>query len=291
MYQMRNIVSQDCEIDLPKCMYRIRNPNQLSQCFENDINICHQIVKLIKRPSDKMAELEQRQDQLLKKLDILYDRIKIISSICASNEINTKVQLQKSNKIKIQSIPTPEEIVLYVNPDNLPWYLFVFLKDPSIEVHITWHIHSSVANEKKPKILAFLKNFKKINLNSKINLRLIFSCVSTDSELKLSSLAIPIVSSVNILRYLSLVYPNTVPYDMNDHIVDGLLDNCYLLEKTPEKNKDAIIQKILVHHKDWMYKNEFSIVDVALYNVVKQLRNKPKSVPISWFEQCEKICN
>lgn len=35
-----------------------------------------------------MAELEHRQDQLLKKLDILYDRIKTISSICKTSDEN-----------------------------------------------------------------------------------------------------------------------------------------------------------------------------------------------------------
>ncbi|CAH2990729.1 unnamed protein product [Chilo suppressalis] len=234
-------------------------------------------------PSGKMAELEQRQDQLLKKLDILYDRIKSISSICTPNPVKCKS--------KIQSIPVPEEIVLKVNPDNLPWYLFVFMKDSTIKVNISWHIHSSVTSEKVKKIQAFLKNIQNNSFKSKINLRLIFSSASMDSELKLSSLSVPIVGSVNILRYLSLIYPNTLPYDTNNHLMDGLLDLCYILEKTPEKNKDVIIQKLLVHCKDWIYNNAFSIVDVALYNVVKQLRSKPKSVPSSWFERCQKICS
>lgn len=37
-----------------------------------------------------MAELEQRQEQLIKKLDILYGRIKTISSYCNTNFTEVK---------------------------------------------------------------------------------------------------------------------------------------------------------------------------------------------------------
>lgn len=275
---MKNIISHDSAISLPKCMFHVRNPNESFQSSEIDIKITDQL------PNKDMAEIEHRQDELLKKLDVLYERIKTISSICTPSSVNVSITARK------QIIQTPEEIVLNINPDSLPWYLLLFLKDSSIVANISWHIHSSVTNEKAHKIQSFVKNLKNTNYDSKINLRLIFKTVSTDSELKLSSLAVPIVGSVNILRYLSLVYPNTLPYDSEDYYVDGLLDLCYLLEKTPEKNKDAIIQKLFALCEGWIYKNQFSIIDIAVYNAVKQSRSKPKSVPKDWFERCEKLC-
>lgn len=96
------------------------------------------------------------------------------------------------------------------------------------------------------------------------------------------------MGTVNILRYLSYVYPSILPYDSEDYYVDYLLDLCHLLERTPEKNKDAVIKKIFAQHKNWIYKDEFSIVDVAAFNVVKQWQNSTKHVPKSWFEKCEK---
>lgn len=45
-----------------------------------------------------MAELEKRQDQLLKKLDILYDRIKTISSICGQTTMTNSTQATKNLK-------------------------------------------------------------------------------------------------------------------------------------------------------------------------------------------------
>lgn len=48
MYHMKNIVSQEQPIILPKCMYHIRNP--IEQCIkdESEINISDQVIKFLK---------------------------------------------------------------------------------------------------------------------------------------------------------------------------------------------------------------------------------------------------
>lgn len=89
---------------------------------------------------------------------------------------------------------------------------------------------------------------------------------------------------------MAFVY-SSIPYDYNDYIMDGLLDLCHVLERTPEKNKEAIILKLFSQYKDWIYRNQYSIVDIAAFNVIKQLRSKPKSVPKAWFDKCEKLCH
>lgn len=71
---------------------------------------------------------------------------------------------------------TPEEIVVALNPDNLPWFLNVLLKEPSLSVNLSWHIHSSVPNEKVAKIKAFVKKLVNNGCSSNVNLRLIFQC-------------------------------------------------------------------------------------------------------------------
>ncbi|XP_063821731.1 aminoacyl tRNA synthase complex-interacting multifunctional protein 2-like isoform X3 [Ostrinia nubilalis] len=277
MYRMKKIISHDEVIELPKCMYHVKNPNEALRTSEIDINISDQA------PNIKMTELEHRQDVLLKKLDVLYERIKTISSICTFTDTPAHA------KTGAQVIPMPEEVVLNINPDSLPWYLNVFLKDSPTVASLSWHIHSSVPNEKVAKIKAFVKNLKSATDSSKINLRLIFKSVSADPELKLSTLAVPIIGNVNILRYLCLVYPTVLPYDYKDYNMEGLLDLCHLLEKTPEKNKEAIILKIFAQSKGWICNGQLSIVDIAVYNVIKQLRSRPKSVPKDWFDKCEKL--
>ncbi|KAG6449470.1 hypothetical protein O3G_MSEX006103 [Manduca sexta] len=236
-------------------------------------------------PNKKMAELEQRQDELLKKLDFLYERIKAISSNCKSSG-SVNITLNKKTK----PVLIPEEVVLVISPDYLPWYLNLLLKNSSDPVNISYHSHSSVPNEKLPKIKAYVSNLIKKTQSSKINLRLIFKCVSADSELKLSSLEIPIVGNVNIMRYLSLAYPDIIPYDNSDHNIDNLLDVVHVLERTPEKNKEAAVKKIFAQYDQWIYGNKFSIVDLATYNVIKQWRTVPKYVPKTWFDKCDKLC-
>lgn len=61
-----------------------------------------------------------------------------------------------------------------LSPDNLPWYLNLLLKESRLAVNVSWHIHSSVPNEKVAKIKAFVNKLNIAVNTSKINLRLIF---------------------------------------------------------------------------------------------------------------------
>lgn len=115
--------------------------------------------------------------------------------------------------------------------------------------------------------------------------------VSADTELKVSTLDIPIVGNVNILRYLSFAYPSVIPYNCNDHHVDNLLDLCHMLERTSDKNKEALVNKLCSNMKNWIYGNQFSIVDLAAYNIIKQWKSVPKYVSRAWFDKCDKLCS
>ncbi|XP_075969548.1 aaRS-interacting multifunctional protein 2 isoform X3 [Anticarsia gemmatalis] len=279
MYGMKKIVDHDAEIVLPKCMYPVKYRTIPVGEDDININISNQVIKFLKGSSN-MTELEQRQDQLLQKLDTLYDRIKTISLHCNSQAVRSVPK----------QVPAVEEVVLVVSPDNFPWYLNYVLKQSPVAVNISWHVHSSVPNEKIAKINNLVKNLPSLSNDSKINIRLIFKCVSADAELKLSSLAVPIVGNVNILRYLAYVYPSIISYDHNDQNMDYLLDICHMLERTPEKNKEALVNKLCAQRKDWMYGNKFTVVDLAAYNVFKQWKSVPKYVNKPWFDKCDKLC-
>ncbi|XP_035436027.2 uncharacterized protein LOC118266665 isoform X1 [Spodoptera frugiperda] len=284
MYHMKKIIDHDKEIFLPNCMYSVKYRTDLFQedYSDSDIGISAQVIKFLKG-SNKMTELEQRQEQLLKKLDTLYDRIKTISTYCKVDNIQ-ETKTSKPDKC----LPAPEEVVLVLSPDNWPWYLNLILKKP-IDLNISWHIHSSVPNDKVAKIKNYVKNLRETKSNSTINLRLIFKCVSADTELKISTLDVPIVGNVNILRYLSYVYPSVIPYNTNDHQVEALLDICHLLERASDKNKEALVKKLFANEKNWINGSEFSIVDVAAYNVIKQWKNVPNYISKTWFEKTNKL--
>ncbi|XP_034840246.1 aminoacyl tRNA synthase complex-interacting multifunctional protein 2 isoform X2 [Maniola hyperantus] len=278
MYHMKNLVSQEQSLVLPKCMYYIKNPIEGCLKEEMEINVCDQ-----KMPNTQLIELEGRQDKLLEKLDNLYERIKSISSLCNIN-IEEKTE-------KVINIISSEEIVVVLNPNVLPWFLNKFLKEIPL-LNVTWHVHSSVPTEKIPIIDAFFGKYQdlyRVKQGCKINLRLIFKCESTTPELKFSSLSFPILGAVNIIRYLCLTYDNIAPYDYCNYEVDAMLDSAYQLETASEKSRALLISKIFPQSKEWIYRDRFSIIDLAVFNVVIQLQNGIKYVPKKWFNNCEKM--
>lgn len=76
------------------------------------------IFNFQKMPANQLVDLENRQDKLLKQLDILYERIQKISSLCVSNpsvkqetkinaiDIVSDIHFYKYNTISIQKIFT-----------------------------------------------------------------------------------------------------------------------------------------------------------------------------------------
>ncbi|CAH2259240.1 uncharacterized protein LOC120624704 isoform X2 [Pararge aegeria] len=279
MYHMKNIVSQEQLLLLPKCMYHIRNSIEECTKDETDINISDQ-----KMPNSQLSELEDRQDKLLAKLDILYERIKNISHLC---KINTN---EESKKKAVNNI-IPEEVVIVLSSNALPWFLNKFLKEVK-PLNVTWHLHSSVPTEKIPKIEAFFRKYQdlyRLQMGAKINLRLIFKCESTKPELKFSSLAFPILGAVNIIRYMCLIFDNVAPYDYCNHEVDAMLDLSYQLETASEKSKALLISKLFLECKEWIHRDMFSIIDLAVFNVINQSQNGIKYVPKKWFNNCEKL--
>ncbi|XP_023947239.2 uncharacterized protein LOC112052405 isoform X2 [Bicyclus anynana] len=278
MYHMKSIVSQDQQLLLPESMYHIRNPVEGCMKDETDINISDQ-----KMPKSQLLELEDRQDKLLVKLDILYERIKSISHLC-------KINPEAETKNKPIDNTSLEEVVVVLNPNVLPWFLNKFLKEIQL-LNVTWHIHSSVPTEKIPKIEAFFRKYQdlyRVKQGAKINLRLIFKCESTP-ELKFSSLAFPILGAVNIIRYLCLMFDNIAPYDYCNHEVDAMLDIAYQLETSSDKSRAILLPKLFPQAKEWIYRDVFSIVDLAVFNVINQMQNGVKNVPKKWFNNCEKL--
>lgn len=277
MYHMKNLISTNEEIILPKCMYPLKN---LANIYQNDIEIN---ISDQKMPANQLLDLENRQDKLLIKLDILYERIKKISSLCILNP-HIKQELTTN-------VTEHQEIVIILNTENLPWFLNIFLKHKTLSV--SWHIHSSISNAKVAKVKAFFKKFQdlyQLKPESKINLRLIFKSESANPELKVSSLDVPILGNVNIIRYLCLVYNDVVPYDYQDYQLDSFLDICHQLETAPEKKKENYINNIFANNSSscWVYTDNFSIADLAVFNAIKQMQSGTKSVPKKWLNECEK---
>ncbi|XP_047510475.1 uncharacterized protein LOC125053255 isoform X2 [Pieris napi] len=281
MYLMKTIVPMNSCIDLPTCMYNMRNPTQEISKDDIDIKICDQNTS-----HTAMLDLEERQKQLLNKLDKLHDQINIIRSSCKFDNIKQDNSIVALKPIKEHL----NEVVITINQDKLPWFLKPLLtKNPGLKY--TWHIHSSVLANKIQKIQAFFKNINMPPAGSntpRVNLRIIFKKSAT--ELKISSLGLPLRGNVNILRYLCEQYPNTAVYSYNDFEMENLLDTCYLLENASEAQKQILCKKLFASNDiQWVFRNQFSIIDLALYNEIKQIQNYKKLVPQKWLSNCEKI--
>ncbi|CAK1552069.1 unnamed protein product [Leptosia nina] len=240
-------------------------------------------MKFFKNTSTKnMVDLEERQKDLLKKLDNLYDKIKTISLSCKL-EKNTEYTLQPiTGKVK-----DLDEVVIVLCPDYLPWFLKVLLKS-NPNLNFTWHFHSSIPSSKVHKIQAFMDNIIQSGnqKSNKINLRIIFK--NATSELRISSLDLPIIGNVNIIRFLCEQYPNVAAYNYDDFVLENILDTCYTLEKSSEVQKQALCKKIFKNNSQWIYNNQFTIVDLVLYNEIMQWKNYKKIIPQEWVLMCEK---
>ncbi|XP_068629897.1 uncharacterized protein AIMP2 isoform X2 [Battus philenor] len=275
MYHIKAIIPTEDDIVLPQCMYYLKNPNNNLKIDDVEINISDQ-----GSPNNTIVELEERQNQLLNKLDALYERIQTISTLC-------KLDVRQPNvSIKDELIFQPTEIVIVLNPNIEPSFIYLFTK-MNPEINVTWHIHSSVPNEKSAKIKQFFgNNIETLDIRNKTNIKLIYKCISASAELRLTSLDLPLLGVVNTLRYLCSLYPNVILYDQNDYHVDSLLDQCHLLEKISGKNKEEIVKKLFSQYNNWIYKNDVSIVDLAAY-IITNSQNISKVVPKIWYNKCK----
>ncbi|XP_026495104.1 uncharacterized protein LOC113399978 isoform X1 [Vanessa tameamea] len=283
MYHMKNILSFEKELILPKCMYPLKNPIEATEKV-TDINISEQVTKFLKKmPNTHLLDLEERQDKLLHKLDILYERIKTISSFCKLENHQEPIYKSVANN-------KPDDIVIILNVETLPWFLNIFLKSVGT-INVSWHILSTVPQAKVIKIQDFFKKFQhlyRLQKDAKINFRLIFKHMAK-TQIKVSSLSLPIRGTVSIIRYLCLIYKDIVPYDYNNHEVDGLLDIFFQIESTSDKSRQTIISKIFMYSDTWIFNNNFSIVDLAAFNIIKQMPHGYRLVPKKWFSDCENI--
>lgn len=97
-------------------------------------------------------------------------------------------------------LETPDEIVLTVSPDNLPWFINIIISKISSKVNFKWHIHSSVPTEKVTKVKAFVKNLQSTE-DSKVTIRLIFKCGKDQISTKTLLLHINLKCNLFIVLY------------------------------------------------------------------------------------------
>lgn len=305
MYSLKQIVRHDFPVELPSCMYKIKNIHSIDK-YKTRNGMVGDGVDHVSSSRKKldisdqnnqnvpgMAELQHRQEEILKQLAELKKQM-----LSIKNQLNTHCAKTTTNITSCPMGPSvlPTEIVLNVNPQNPPYSLEFVQKILQNTIHfvVTIHTHSTVnslptnAKQLSDRLTSFSPTTNSV---PNIHLRLIWKNVDDKFELMASHTRI--IGEINFLRYVSRLCPNRFSYDGGDMEIDSLLDICYLVIISKNKTQRAkLLQNftnIISKQGNYMTKNSFGIIDVAAYSAIKQVSsNDEVNVALSkWMKKCE----
>ncbi|KAJ9598491.1 hypothetical protein L9F63_010811 [Diploptera punctata] len=315
MYRMKPIVNISGQIELPKCMYRMKNIQQayLKSHVEQTPNkkqfssISEQVNKFLKCPLPEMTALENRQEAILAQLAELKNQMAVIraqleQSVTPKIQLGKKVMVTRDNELLQNGVI--HDIVINASPKYPPYSLAALrrLWGDGLKLGIKCYFHSSMLE-----LPDYLKDFVSLVSNDikddklpLLNVTLVWKDVGPNTELVVSPIKHATVKGeVNILRYLSRLGPPKYNYELNSEPamsarVDSILDTCYnMARSTTVKDKQSLI-KVLNSH---LGKNEFltggssiSIADVAAWSVLKQIdaQNLTNNMN-SWLQRCSQL--
>lgn len=306
MYQMKPIINHNFAVELPKCMYKMRNihnqriiaagtdhvssPDKKLDIFDQN---CQEVPG--------MAKLEAKQNDILKQLAELKKQIYSLKSELHLENHSAKqvpASIQCSRPIRCEN-NLPENIVVNANPSSPPYSLEIVqrLLQNQIGLLVTSHLHSSVVSLPEPTIRLkdALENFKPKHGVPVINIKIIWKNVNLHNAEFILSYT-PIGAEVNLLRLLSRLTNSSLNYDSDKSSVetDSILDQCYLLVRASTKSERANMLRVFsksLGDAQWLVgKSKAGIADVALYSAIKQCSETKLNVNLGkWYERCEAL--
>ncbi|PSN39773.1 hypothetical protein C0J52_15321 [Blattella germanica] len=322
MYRMEPIVKLPDQIELPKCMYRMKNIQQAylnSRVEEQKSNkkqsssISEQVNKFLKCPLPEMAALENRQEAILAQLADLKKqmaalRAQLKQPVAPTVEKGKNVEAAKTYDLLQNGVV--HDIVINASPKHPPYSLAALkrLWGDGLKLGVQCHVHSSVVELPKE-----LQDFNSVVCSGGsgdkvplLNITLVWKDVGPETELIVSPVKhITIKGEVNILRYLSRLGPPKYNYELvNEPVssarvrrVDHLLDSCYSLARSKTvKDRQSLIRVLnnqLGKSRFFAGGNEISIADVAAWSVLKQLDTRHTQELTnnmsSWFQRCSEV--
>ncbi|KAG5899119.1 hypothetical protein JTB14_021621 [Gonioctena quinquepunctata] len=177
---MKQIVNHDFPVKLPGCMYNLKNIQ--SQGANGMVN--GSVDHVATTPSKKldifdqnnhqiggMAELEDKQEKILKQLAELKQQILTIKQHICPKTTSSSVKIPQRNI-------SHQDIVINVSPTNPPYSLEIIQKllQDRVSLVFTTHLHSTVSSltENAKQLENALLNFSPKSGVSKINVKLIW---------------------------------------------------------------------------------------------------------------------
>uniref|UniRef100_A0A023GKW9 Putative aminoacyl trna synthetase complex-interacting multifunctional protein 2 n=1 Tax=Amblyomma triste TaxID=251400 RepID=A0A023GKW9_AMBTT len=210
MYRIKPIYEEIASVEIPTCMYRV--PSMYGEtCTANVPN-----GEVPNNTQDLVAELEQRQQQLLERLSHLK---KLVENIKPSQPHKQQDSITMVSAVAAVSASAPMladkrggslvDVVVSASPDNPPWSLWPLhrLLSRQKRVLLSCHTHSSVNG--LPSHLSSLAAGAENGILSgsrtsyDLALTLVWKKVDWDCEVMVSPLLqTAIVGEVNLIRYL-----------------------------------------------------------------------------------------
>lgn len=211
MYQVKPIYEEIASVELPTCMYRI--PSVYGETRAANIPNGGMPSN---NTQDLVAELEQRQQQLLERLNHLRKLVENIKTSQPSKQLDSAGMVSAVTAVpagapKVAGAKSGSlvDIVVSASPDNPPWSLWPLhrLLSQQKRVLLSCHTHSSL-NE-LPSNLASLATGPENGVSARprtsydLALTLVWKQVDQDCEVMVSPLLqAAIVGEVNLIRYL-----------------------------------------------------------------------------------------
>jgi aminoacyl tRNA synthase complex-interacting multifunctional protein 2 len=302
MYRTKQVVHHDFKVELPDCMYKLRNIHaarngMVDQRTTDHVSSSTKKLDIFDQNNQnipEMADLEVRQEEILKQLAELKKQMDCIrSNLKMTQATSLPTVITKSNRVEPPNLP---DIIINASPTNPPYSLELIQKlwKNYVFLSVKTYLHSTITslNENATQLTKTLESFAPMTNVPKVNVQLIWKNVGANAELIVSQR--PILGEVNILRYLSRVSSDCLNYEtyINAHEVDSLLDISFGIIKAKTKTERASLLQTLhksLGKQEWLGgRDQVSIADLAAYSAIKQSTSANEiNVNLGkWLQRC-----
>ncbi|KRT79744.1 hypothetical protein AMK59_7848, partial [Oryctes borbonicus] len=209
MYLVKPVVRHDLPVELPNCMYKMKNIHTIRNgaviTDTGHVSTTKENLDTFDQKNQtmpEMAALVARQEQILLQLADLKRQMLSLKENLKSGSSGQKVSVAKIITTKFDS----NDIVIKVSPSHPPYFLEVLQKiwNKHVYLNIESYLHSTIT-ELPQETKAFVNKLQaplpKYGDLPQLTVRIIWKEVGPHAELVVSKA--PILGEVNILRYLA----------------------------------------------------------------------------------------
>lgn len=314
MYEIKPTFDRsEVQIDLPTCMYKMKTINEFGGMETAHLSSAQQLtngpngnVSAATSNGNDLSALQKRQTAIITQLEQLRLKLNAMQTKLGVNDIKSatanKPTVQKQQTVAIAKpidVKNLQDIVIHVNPANIPYSLLGLKKlwTNRLNLVIECYTHSSVA-ELPQQNQAFVKQLNEFKMPSKsdvpsLNIALIWKQTPTTDLVCAPGTFIPITGESNILRYLMRIGPSEHGYGNSIQAnleMDATLDLTYeLVMATARDHRLSILKRLSqrLHTQKAFGGDSTNVSDLVVFSTLKQLHLGGKQLPanlLTWFE-------